>query len=229
MKATFLGHATVYLETSDTKILIDPFLTGNPKAAAKAEDLNPQFIVITHGHDDHTADAVPIAKRTGATIITTYELSIWLGSKGAKTSGQNHGGWCKYPFGAVKFTPAFHSSSTNDEHGRPIYLGEPAGAIIQVQDKVAFHAGDTALFSDMKLIGEDVAIDLAFLPIGEHYVMGPKDAAKAVEFLHPKVVVPIHYGTFPPLVGDPKEFARLAGKAAKVVILQPGESVATND
>jgi L-ascorbate metabolism protein UlaG (beta-lactamase superfamily) len=229
MKATFLGHATVYLETSDTKILIDPFLTGNPKAAAKAEDLNPQFIVITHGHDDHTADAVPIAKRTGATIITTYELSIWLGSKGAKTSGQNHGGWCKYPFGAVKFTPAFHSSSTNDEHGRPIYLGEPAGAIIQLKDKVVFHAGDTALFSDMKLIGEDVAIDLAFLPIGEHYVMGPKDAAKAVEFLHPKVVVPIHYGTFPPLVGDPKEFARLAGKAAKVVILQPGESVATND
>jgi L-ascorbate metabolism protein UlaG (beta-lactamase superfamily) len=225
MKATFLGHATVYLETSDTKILIDPFLTGNPKAAAKAEDLNPQFIVITHGHDDHTADAVPIAKRTGATIITTYELSAWLSSQGVKTSGQNHGGWCKYPFGAVKFTPAFHSSSTADERGRPIYLGEPAGAVIQIKDEVVFHAGDTALFSDMKLIGEDVAIDLAFLPIGEHYVMGPKDAAKAVEFLHPKVVVPIHYGTFPPLVGDPKEFARLAGKDAKVVILQPGESV----
>jgi L-ascorbate metabolism protein UlaG (beta-lactamase superfamily) len=226
MKATFLGHATVYLETGDTTILVDPFLTGNPKAAAKAEDISPQYIVITHGHDDHTADAVPIAKRTGATIITTFELANWLARAGVKTSGQNHGGWCKYPFGAVKFTTAIHSSSTMGDDGRPVYLGEPAGAIIQVKDKVVFHAGDTALFSDMKLIGEDVSIDLAFLPIGEHYVMGPKDAAKAVEFLRPRVVVPIHYGTFPQLFGDPKEFARLAeGKGAKVAILQPGESV----
>ena len=226
MNATFLGHATVYLETSDTKILIDPFLTGNPKAAAKAEDLNPDFIVLTHAHSDHTADALPIAKRTGAMIIATYELGCWFGDQGAKTTPQNHGGWCKYPFGAVKFTPAFHSSSIPDDEGRPIYLGEPAGAIIQIGQKVVFHAGDTALFSDMKLIGDDVSIDLAFLPIGEHFVMGPKDAAKAVEFLRPKAVVPIHYGTFPPLVGDPKEFARLAeGKGAKVVILQPGEKV----
>jgi L-ascorbate metabolism protein UlaG (beta-lactamase superfamily) len=113
-----------------------------------------------------------------------------------------------------------------DESGRPIYLGEPAGVIIRVQDKVVYHAGDTALFSDMKLIGEDVPIDLAFLPIGEHFVMGPKDAAKAVEFLRPENVVPIHYGTFPPLVGDPKEFACLAaGQGAKVSILQPGESL----
>jgi L-ascorbate metabolism protein UlaG (beta-lactamase superfamily) len=226
MKATFLGHATVYLETNDTKILIDPFLTGNPKAAAKASDLSPEFIVLTHGHSDHTVDAVPIAKRTGATIIATIELGRWLARDGVTTSPQGHGGWCKYPFGAVKFTPAFHSSSVTDDSGRPIYLGEPAGVIIQVKDKVVFHAGDTALFSDMKLIGEDVPIDLAFLPIGDHFVMGPKDAAKAVEFLHPKNVVPIHYGTFPPLVGDPKEFARLAaGKGAKVSILQLGESL----
>jgi L-ascorbate metabolism protein UlaG (beta-lactamase superfamily) len=226
MKATFLGHAAVYLEASNTKILIDPFLTGNPKAAAKAEELEPDFIVLTHGHGDHIGDALPIAKRTGATIISTYELACWLGDQGAKSSPQNHGGWCKYPFGAVKFTQAIHSSSVTDENGRPIYLGNPAGAIIVVDQKVVFHAGDTALFSDMKLIGDDVAIDLAFLPIGEHFVMGPKDAAKAVEFLHPKVVVPIHYATFPPLVGDPKEFARLSeGKGARVVILQPGESV----
>jgi L-ascorbate metabolism protein UlaG (beta-lactamase superfamily) len=161
----------------------------------------------------------------GATIISTYELATWLGDQGAKISPQNHGGWCKYPFGAVKFTQAIHSSSMPDENGRPIYLGEPAGVVIQVDGKTVFHAGDTALFSDMKLIGDDAAIDLAFLPIGEHFVMGPKDAAKAVEFLHPKVVVPIHYGTFPPLVGDPKEFARLAEGKAKVAILQPGESV----
>jgi L-ascorbate metabolism protein UlaG (beta-lactamase superfamily) len=226
MKATFLGHATVYLEANKTKILIDPFLTGNPKAAAKADDLNPDFIVLTHGHTDHIADALPIAKRTGATIISTYELASWLGDQGAKVSAQNHGGWCKYPFGAVKFTQAIHSSSVTDQNGVPIYLGEPAGAIIQVEGKTVFHAGDTALFSDLKLIGDDVAIDLAFLPIGEHVVMGPKDAAKAVEFLRPKAVVPIHYATFPPLFGDPKEFAKLAeGKGAKIVILQPGESV----
>jgi L-ascorbate metabolism protein UlaG (beta-lactamase superfamily) len=226
MKATFLGHAAVYLESDKTKIVIDPFLTGNPKAAAKADDLDPDFIVLTHGHSDHIGDALPIAKRTGATIIATYELASWLGNQGAKASPQNHGGWCKYPFGAVKFTQAIHSASVPDENGVPIYLGEPAGVIIQVDGKTVFHAGDTALFSDLKLIGDDVAIDLAFLPIGEHFVMGPKDAAKAVEFLHPKAVVPIHYGTFPPLVGDPKEFARLAeGKGAKVVILQPGESL----
>ena len=226
MKATFLGHAAVYLESDKTKIVIDPFLTGNPKAAAKADDLDPDFIVLTHGHSDHIGDALPIAKRTGATIISTYELASWLGDQGAKASAQNHGGWCKYPFGAVKFTPAFHSSSVPDKNGVPIYLGEPAGVIIQVDGKTVFHAGDTALFSDLKLIGDDVAIDLAFLPIGEHFVMGPKDAAKAVEFLHPKAVVPIHYGTFSPLFGDPKEFARLAeGKGAKVVILQPGESI----
>ena len=149
-----------------------------------------------------------------------------MGDQGAKASPQNHGGWCKYPFGAVKFTQAIHSSSVTDQNGVPIYLGEPAGAIIQVDGKTIFHAGDTALFSDMKLIGDDVAIDLAFLPIGEHFTMGPKDAAKAVEFLHPKSVIPVHYGTFPAIYGDPKEFAKLAeGKGAKVVILQPGESV----
>ena len=225
MKATFLGHATVYLESSGTKILVDPFLTGNPKTSAKADDLEADFIVLTHGHNDHIADALPIAKRTGDTIISTFELACWLGNQGAKASPQNHGGWCKYPFGAVKFTPAFHSSSVPDENGRPTYLGDPAGAIIQIGAKTVFHAGDTALFSDMRLIGDDVAIDLAFLPIGEHFTMGPKDAAKAVEFLHPQVVVPIHYGTFPALFGDPKEFARLAEGKAKVAILGPGESV----
>ncbi|MBV8279383.1 MAG: metal-dependent hydrolase [Verrucomicrobia bacterium] len=225
MKATFLGHATVYLESSGTKILVDPFLTGNPKTSAKADDLEADFIVLTHGHNDHIADALPIAKRTGASIISTFELACWLGNQGAKASPQNHGGWCKYPFGAVKFTPAFHSSSVPDENGRPTYLGDPAGAIIQIGAKTVFHAGDTALFSDMRLIGDDVAIDLAFLPIGEHFTMGPKDAAKAVEFLHPQVVVPIHYGTFPALFGDPKEFARLAEGKAKVAILGPGESV----
>jgi L-ascorbate metabolism protein UlaG (beta-lactamase superfamily) len=224
MKATFLGHAAVYLETDKTKIIIDPFLTGNPRAAAKADDLDPDYIVLTHGHSDHVGDTLPIAKRTGAKVIATFELAFWLGDQGVKVSAQDHDG-CKYPFGAVKFTQAVHSSSVQDQNGRPVYLGRPAGAVIQVDGKTVYHAGDTALFSDMKLIGEDVPIDLALLPIGEFVVMGPKDAAKAVEFLRPKVAVPIHYGT-PRLFGDPKVFAHLAdGKGAKIVILEPGESV----
>ena len=226
MKATFLGHAAVYLEFENTRIAIDPFLTGNPKAALKAEQISPEYIVLTHGHSDHVGDTLGIAKRCGSTVISTFELGSWLGKQGAKVSPQNHGGWCKYPFGRVKFTPAFHSSSFIGEDGIPIYLGEPAGVIIEANGKCIFHAGDTALFSDLRLIGDDVPIDLAFLPIGEHFVMGPKDAAKAVEFLHPKAVVPIHYGTFPPLFGDPKEFARLAeGKGAKIHVLASGESV----
>jgi len=181
--------------------------------------------VLTHGQSDHVGDTLPIAKRTGARVIATFELAFWLGDQGAKASPQNHGGWCKYPFGAVKFTQAVHSSSAKDEHGRAIYLGSPAGAVIQIDGKTVYHAGDTALFSDMKLIGDDVPIDLALLPIGEFVVMGPKDAAKAVEFLRPKVAVPIHYGT-PRLFGDPKEFAHLVdGKGTKIVILEPGESV----
>src|SRR5260370_19641656 len=144
MKATFLGHAAVYLESDKTKIVIDPFLTGNPKAAAKADDLDPDFIVLTHGHSDHIGDALPIAKRTGATIISTYELASWLGSQGGKASPQNHGGWCKYPFGALKFTQATHSASVPDENGGPIHVSEPAGVIIQLDRKTVMHARDTA-------------------------------------------------------------------------------------
>jgi L-ascorbate metabolism protein UlaG (beta-lactamase superfamily) len=226
MKFTFLGHAAGYLETGSDKFLFDPFLTGNPKASVSADQVSPTYILLTHGHSDHVGDAVTISKRTGAPIITTFELASWLGAQGADTVALNHGGWGKFSFGRVRFTIAFHSSSVIEEGGRPLYLGEPAGIVLQTEGKTIYHAGDTALFSDMRLIGEDASVDLALLPIGEQFTMGPKDAAKAVEFLKPKRVVPIHYGTFPPLVGDPLEFARLAkGTAAEVLVLKPGEAV----
>jgi len=226
MKFTFLGHSAGYLETGSGKFLFDPFLTGNPKAAVTADQLNPTYILLTHGHSDHVGDAVAISKRTGAPIITTFELANWLGAQGADTVAMNHGGWCKFSFGRVRFTIAFHSSSEIEDGGRPLYLGEPAGVVLQTEGKTIYHAGDTALFSDMRLIGEDAPIDLALLPIGDHFTMGPKDAARALEFLAAKRVVPIHYGTFPPLVGDPQEFARLAkGTGAEVYPLRPGESL----
>ena len=226
MKITFLGHAAFFIETAQTSLLIDPFLTGNPKAAASAADFSPEYILLTHGHSDHVGDTLPIARRAGSTVITTFELGQWLGKKGAKVSAQNHGGWHKYPFGDVKFTFAIHSSSMEDERGNPIYLGEPAGIVLVADGYAIYHAGDTALFSDMQLIAEEQPIDVALLPIGEHFVMGPRDAARAVDFLKPKQAVPIHYGTFPVLVGDPKEFARLCeGKPTKINILAPGESI----
>jgi L-ascorbate metabolism protein UlaG (beta-lactamase superfamily) len=226
MKFTFLGHAAGYLETESDKFLFDPFLTGNSKAAVSADQVEPTYILLTHGHGDHVGDAVAISKRTGAPIITTFELANWLGAQGAETIALNHGGWCKFSFGRVRFTVAFHSSSTIEAGGRPLYLGEAAGVVLETEGKIIYHAGDTALFSDMRLIGEDAPIDLALLPIGEHFTMGPKDAAKAVGFLAPKRVVPIHYDTFPPLVGDPQQFASLAkGTGAEVCVLGPGEWV----
>ncbi len=226
MKFTFLGHAAGYLETKSDKFLFDPFLTGNPKATISAEQVSPTYILLTHGHSDHVGDSVAISKRTGAPIITTFELASWLGAKGVATVAMNHGGWCKFPFGRVRFTVAFHSSSEIEEGGRPLYLGEPAGCVLETEGRTIYHAGDTALFSDMRLIGEDAPIDLALLPIGDHFTMGPKDAARAVQFLAPKRVVPIHYGTFPPLVGDPQDFARFAeGTGTEVCLLQPGESL----
>jgi L-ascorbate metabolism protein UlaG (beta-lactamase superfamily) len=226
MKFTFLGHAAGYLETGSDKFIFDPFLTGNPKASVQAAQVNPTYILLTHGHADHVGDSVAISKRTGAPIITTFELANWLEAQGAKTVAMNHGGWCKFLFGRVRFTIAFHSSSVLEDGGRPLYLGEPAGVVVETEGKTIYHAGDTALFSDMRLIGEEALIDLALLPIGEHFTMGPKDAARAVEFLGAKRVVPIHYGTFPPLVGDPQEFSRLTkAKGAEVHVLEPGQSL----
>jgi len=225
MKFTFLGHAACYLETASERFLFDPFLTGNPKASITPEKVNPTYILLTHGHQDHLGDSVAISRRSGATIITTFELSQWLEAQGAKVEPLNHGGSHNFSFGRVRITIAFHSSSIIEEGGRPLYLGEPAGIVLETEGNTIYHAGDTALFSDMRLIAEETPINLALLPIGDRFTMGPKQAAKAIEFLRPRMVVPIHYGTFPALTGDPQEFAKLAkATGAQIHILRPGES-----
>ena len=226
MKFTYLGHAACYLETGSERFLFDPFLTGNPKASATADAVDPTYILLTHGHMDHLGDSVAISRRTGAPIITTFELSNWLEAQGAKVERLNHGGSQGFSFGRVGITIAFHSSSIIEDGGRPLYLGEPAGIILETEGKTIYHAGDTALFSDMRLIAEDSPIDLALLPVGDRFTMGPKQAKKAVEFLQPKHVVPIHWGTFPALTGNPHEFAELAkGTGAQIHVLRPGQSL----
>jgi L-ascorbate metabolism protein UlaG (beta-lactamase superfamily) len=226
MKFTYLGHSACYLETASERFLFDPFLTGNPKASIKPEMISPTYILLTHGHADHLGDSVAISRRSSAPIITTFELSQWLEAQGARVEPMNHGGSHNFSFGRVEITIAFHSSSVIEEGRRPLYLGEPAGIVLETEGKTIYHAGDTALFSDMRLIAEETPIDLALLPIGDRFTMGPKQAKKAVEFLRPKMVVPIHYGTFPALTGDPHEFAKLAnGTGAEIHVLGPGESL----
>jgi L-ascorbate metabolism protein UlaG (beta-lactamase superfamily) len=200
----WLGHAAMALETAGYHILIDPFLTGNPKAAISADQAEADFILISHGHADHVGDSIAIAQRTGATVIANYEISVWLEQQGVKkVHGQQHGGGFDHPFGRVKLTLAFHGSALPDGANG----GNPCGFLIYLKDgKKIYHAADTGLFGDMRLIGEE-GIDLAILPIGDNYTMGPDDALKAVEFLGPRKVVPIHYNTWPPIAQDAAAWA----------------------
>ena len=216
-----MGHACLMLESDGQRLLIDPFLTGNPAAAAKAEELKPHFILVSHGHGDHVGDAIDIAKRTGATVICNYEISEWLGKKGIKAHGMQHGGGHDFPFGRVKLTLAFHGSMLPDGSNG----GNPCGFLIRFKDgKTVYDAADTGLFGDMKLIGEE-GIDLACLPIGDNYTMGPDDALRAVTFLNPKKVVPIHFDTFPVIAQDANSWANRVRQEtkSKPVILNPGD------
>ncbi len=221
-KATFLGHACVVVEHGDHRLIIDPFLTGNPQAASRADDIDVSYVLLTHGHGDHLGDAVAIAKRCGATIIANFELANYCAREGATVHPMHIGGAREFDFGRVKLTIAHHGGGAGENAS--IYTGPPVGFLITTGGKTLYHSGDTGLFYDMKLIGEMNAIDLAFLPIGDNFTMGIDDAVKAVEFLKPKVVVPMHYDTFDVIQADPKVFAdRVTG--SKVRILKPGESI----
>jgi L-ascorbate metabolism protein UlaG (beta-lactamase superfamily) len=224
MKITFHGHACVAIETQGTHLLIDPFFTGNDLATVKADEVAADYILLTHGHGDHYGDTEAIVKRTGATVVSSFEVTQYAQKNGCeKIHPMNPGGSWNFPFGRVKLTLAYHSSSMPDGS----YGGNPAGLLLFLEGKVIYHAGDTALFSDMKLIGEE-GIDLAFLPIGDNFTMGVKDAARAVDFLQPKLVVPIHYDTFGYIKQSPNEFGKLVSgirPQTEVAILNPGQTI----
>jgi L-ascorbate metabolism protein UlaG (beta-lactamase superfamily) len=221
-KITWYGHSALSLETGDYHILLDPYLSKNPASKTSAESVEADFIMVTHGHYDHIGDTVEIAKRTGAMVICNFEISNWLEERGVSTHAQHLGGGYQYPFGYVKLTLAFHGSGLPDGS----YGGTPAGFLVYTNDgKKLYFAGDTALFSDMKLIG-DAGLDLAVLPVGDNFTMGPDDAFKAVQFLHPKHVIPVHYDTWELIRQDLRAWvARVqSGTDTQVHRLEVGES-----
>ncbi len=221
---TWLGHACFLVETNGTKILVDPFLTGNPLAAAKADDLSADFVLVSHGHGDHVGDTVSIAKRTGATVVSNFEIFGYMQSQGVENAHPMHiGGSRQFPWGRLKLTIAHHGSALPDGS----YGGNPVGFLLTLEGKNVYHACDTGLFYDMKLIGEE-GVEVAILPIGDNFTMGPADAVRAVKLLEPKIVIPIHYNTFDVITQDPQEFARSVETetAARCVVIQPGEGYA---
>ena len=222
-KLTWYGHAAFLLESGTYKILFDPFILGNPLAPVKPEQVPATHILVSHGHSDHLGDTVAIAKRTKATVIGPYELAGYCASKGCAIHPMHIGGGHNFPFGRIKLTIAHHGAGY-EEDGRVLYLGNPCGFVVTVEGKNLYHSGDTGLFMDMQLIGQMHPLEVALLPIGDNFTMGPEDAAKAVEFLKPKTVVPMHYSTWDLIKQDPKAFAGRV-KGAKVVILEPGTSL----
>ncbi|MHC8666992.1 metal-dependent hydrolase [Bacillus cereus] len=225
MKVSYHGHSVVKIEANEKVILIDPFLTGNPKTDLKAEDVKVDAILLSHGHGDHVGDTVELAKKNNAVVVAPFELATFLSWQGVNTHPMHIGGSHEFDFGKVKFTQAFHGSSHIDEANKTItYTGMPAGILFTAEEKTVYHAGDTALFSDMKLIGELNKVDLAFLPIGDNFTMGPEDAVLAAKWINAKTVVPMHYNTFPVIEQDPYQFVeKLQNCTGKV--LEAGESI----
>lgn len=225
-RITWLGHSTVLIQTpAGANILIDPFIAQNPKYP-KDFPLPSKIhsILLTHGHGDHMSDVVAVAKRHGSTVVAIYELAAYVGSKGVEnTIGMNLGGTVQLEDVAATMVDARHSAGAQDEQGTH-YVGVAAGFVLTIADgPVLYHSGDTAVFRDMELIRELYRPKVAMLPIGGHFTMGPKEAALAVRFVAPEVVLPLHFGTFPPLKGTPEQLAALVGAGVKVVSWKPGD------
>ena len=224
MKITYHGHSFLEVKTDNKTILIDPFMTGNGLCQADPDTIEADVILLTHGHNDHVGDTMAIAKRTDAQIVAINELAVYLGQKGFQTHGMNIGGGYTFDFGHVKYTQAFHSSSFEEEDGTLIYTGMPAGLILTIDGKSIYHVGDTALFSDLKLIGERHPIDIAFVPIGDNFTMGPEEALIAADWIKAKRVVPVHYDTFPVIEQDAAAFAK-AVKTGEGIHMEPSTSI----
>ena len=215
MRLTYLGHSCFLVETSKARLIIDPYLNDNPAAKTKADAITCDYVIVSHGHEDHSADALAISKRCQAPIIANYEIAEYFAAKGAQTHGMNPGGGFNFPFGRVKLTLAHHTSSM-EEGLNPIYMGTACGIVVQADGKNLYHAGDTAVFLDMQLIGR-VGLDAALIPIGDNFTMGPDDALIALDFLKPKLAVPIHYNTWPVISQNGATFAANAAKAGHAV------------
>jgi L-ascorbate metabolism protein UlaG (beta-lactamase superfamily) len=221
VQLTYYGHSCVGVHGGGARILIDPFLTDNPDAALKAPQAAVDYVLVTHAHGDHLGDAIDIARRTGATVVSNYEIVQYAQKHGCNGHPLHIGGGWDFPFGRIKLTIAHHGSSFPDGS----YGGNPAGLLITLEGKKVYHAGDTGLFYDMKLIGEE-GVDVALLPIGDNFTMGPADALRAVQLIQPTVVIPIHFHAFDVIRQDPQLFARHVREQTKseCIVLTPGES-----
>jgi len=223
VKLTWYSHACFLIESGQTRLLIDPFLNDNPLSTVKADAIETDYILVSHGHGDHIGDTVEIAKRTGATVVSNYEIQTWLVNQGIENTHPQHiGGGFDYPWGRVKLTIAQHGSALPDGS----YGGNPCGFLLYLENKKIYHACDTGLFYDMKLIGEE-GIDLAILPIGDNFTMGPDDSLRAVKLIEPKRVIPIHYDTFDIIKQDPHAWSERVQKetSAKATVMNPGETL----
>ncbi|NLP43770.1 MAG: metal-dependent hydrolase [Peptococcaceae bacterium] len=227
MKVIFHGHACFEIVSAAGNIIIDPFLRHNPQAKLTPDDFEElDAILISHGHSDHLGDAIELAQKTGALIVSNFEIGCYAEKFGVRVHHMHIGGKYTFPFGTVKLTPAFHGSGIPDNDGNMLYGGLACGFIINTEGKILYHAGDTGLFGDMELLGKLFDIDLAMLPIGDNYVMGPDDAIIATQMLRPKAVIPMHYNTFPVIQQDAIEFINILEKKAPVskgILLQPGQ------
>lgn len=221
-KLTFLGHSAFLVEGSEGRVVIDPFLSGNPLAKIKPEDVKVDYVLLTHGHGDHLGDGVEIAKANNATIVAPFELANYCANLGANVHPMHIGGAHNFPFGRVKLTIAHHGSAAPDG----TYTGNPCGFLVTMDGKTLYHPGDTGLFYDMKLIGEMNKIDVAVLPIGDNFTMGIEDAVKAAELLQPGLVIPMHYKTFDIIDVEPELFVRaVIARGLKSRLLPIGESL----